>query len=252
MTLVETEGCRADFGLSAPSFDIGAYQFNTLTKVSDDRGTGTEDWVLSGSVASNDSDNNNTNDNGGPNKPVSPKPQLTHTAQNAASILNPNYLMSYVETQTLLQRMGQIRTNDITHAKSWGRIYTGNLSAFNDKRFSDFNMNYYGLQFGIDRKLELGNQNVYYGVMGGLSKGNVDHNVGDGRTKSYSAGLYATLQRQTGLYIDSLVKYMYMSNKFNSLTGGGYYVKGHCNTEGFSIGTEIGKRVQLSSLKQSA
>lgn len=252
LTLVETEGGRADFGLSAPSFDIGAYQFNTLTKVSDDRGAGTEDWVLSGSVASNDSDNNNTNDNGGQNKPVSPKPLLTHTAQNAASILNSNYLMSYVETQTLLQRMGQIRTNDITHAESWGRIYTGKLSAFNDKRLSDFNMNYYGLQFGIDRKLGLGNQNVYYGVMGGLSKGNVDHNVGDGRSKSYSAGLYATLQRQTGLYVDGLVKYMYMSNKFNSLTGGGYYVKGHGNTKGFSIGTEIGKRVQLSSLKQNA
>ncbi len=257
-TLVETEGGRANFGLSAPSFDIGAYQFNTLTKVSNNRGAGTEDWVLSGSVASNDNNNNTdgnnggTNDNGGQNRPISPKPQLTHTAQNAASILNSNYLMSYVETQTLLQRMGQIRTNDITHGEAWGRIYTGKLSSFNDKRLSDFDMNYYGLQLGIDRKLGHNNQDIYYGIMGGLSKGDVDHNVGDGNTKSYSVALYATLQSQTGFYVDGLVKYMYMSNKFNSLTGGGYNVKGHGNTEGFSIGTEIGKRVQLSSARQNA
>ncbi|NUE67638.1 autotransporter outer membrane beta-barrel domain-containing protein [Snodgrassella sp. ESL0253] len=249
-TLVETEGGGANFGLSAPSFDIGAYQFSTLTKVSNNRGAGTEDWVLSGSAASND--NNNTNDNGGQNKPVSPKPQLTHTAQNAASILNSNYLMSYVETQTLLQRMGQIRTNNTSHGETWGRIYTGKLSSFNDKRLSDFDMNYYGLQFGIDRKLGHNNEDIYYGIMGGLSKGDVNHNVGDGNTKSYSVALYATLQSQNGFYMDGLVKYMYMSNKFNSLTGGSYSVKGHGNTEGFSIGTEIGKRVQLSSARQTA
>jgi outer membrane autotransporter protein len=258
-TLVETEGGGANFGLSSPSFDIGAYQFNTLSKVSNGRGAGTEDWVLSGSVASNNNDNSGNsdnnggiNDNSGQNKPISPKPQLTHTAQNAANILNSNYLMSYVETQTLLQRMGQIRTNDTIDGEVWGRVYTGKLNSFNDKRLSNFDMSYYGLQFGIDRKLANHNQDIYYGIMGGLSKGDVNHNVGDGNTKSYSVALYSTVQSQTGFYVDGLVKYMHMSNKFNSLTGGGYHVKGHGSTEGFSIGTEIGKRVQLSSAMQNA
>ncbi|WP_144353388.1 autotransporter outer membrane beta-barrel domain-containing protein [Snodgrassella alvi] len=252
-TLVETEGGGANFGLSSPSFDIGAYQFNTLSKVSNGHGAGTEDWVLSGSVASNNNDNSGgINDNSGQNKPISPKPSLTHTAQNAANILNSNYLMSYVETQTLLQRMGKIRANDTIDGEVWGHVYTGKLSSFNDKRLSNFDMSYYGLQFGIDRKLANHKQDIYYGIMGGLSKGDVNHNVGDGYTKSYSVALYSTVQSQTGFYVDGLVKYMHMSNKFNSLTGGGYHVKGHGSTEGFSIGTEIGKRVQLSSAMQNA
>ncbi|KES11411.1 Autotransporter beta-domain protein, partial [Snodgrassella alvi SCGC AB-598-O11] len=36
------------------------------------------------------------------------------------------------------------------------------------------------------------------------------------------------------------------TNKFNSMTAGGYHVKGDGNTNGFSIGAEVGKRIHLS------
>ena len=155
--------------------------------------------------------------------------------------------MSYVETQTLLQRMGQIRTDDTASGKVWGRIYTGKLNSFNDNRLSGFDMDYYGLQMGLDRKLNYDKVNLYYGLMGGLSRGEVDHNVGDGSTKSYSLGLYGTLQSQNGFYLDGLVKYMHMTNKFNTLTGGGYRVNGDGHTNGFSLGAEMGKRIRLTS-----
>ena len=229
--LVETNGGDAKFSLVSSAIDIGGYEFNTLDEFGNSNGS---DWILSASSNS-----------GTGTKPGS-KPNLTNTAKNAANILNSNYLMSYVETQTLLQRMGQIRTDDTASGKVWGRIYTGKLSSFNDKRLSGFNMDYYGLQLGLDRKLNYDKVNLYYGVMGGLSRGEVDHNVGDGSTKSYSLGLYGTLQSQNGFYLDGLVKYMHMTNKFNSMTAGGYHVKGDGNTNGFSIGAEVGKRIHLS------
>lgn len=244
ITLVETEGGGANFALSVPSVDIGPYEFNQLTQVNNVRGSGSEDWVLSAS-SNNNNNNNGNNDN---NKDTgNTKPKLTHTAQNAVNILNSNYLMNYVETQTLLQRMGQLRKNGTTGGDAWGRIYTGKLSSFNDSRLSNFDMNYYGLQLGIDRKLENDNQDIYFGIMGAMSRGNIDHNVGDGNTKSYSLGMYTTLLNQSGFYVDGLVKYMHMSNKFNSRTGGGYNVKGDGDTKGFSIGAEIGQRIYLSS-----
>ncbi|MBI0098575.1 MULTISPECIES: autotransporter outer membrane beta-barrel domain-containing protein [unclassified Snodgrassella] len=265
--LVETNGGDAKFSLSSSAIDIGGYEFNTLDEFGNSNPDGS-DWILSASGpvgGSNDigqgGAGSGSNDNGGSGsgntgngdgtsggsdtKPGS-KPNLTNTAKNSANILNSNYLMSYVETQTLLQRMGQIRTDDTASGKVWGRIYTGKLNSFNDNRLSGFDMDYYGLQMGLDRKLNYDKVNLYYGLMGGLSRGEVDHNVGDGSTKSYSLGLYGTLQSQNGFYLDGLVKYMHMTNKFNSMTAGGYHVKGDGNTNGFSIGAEVGKRIHLS------
>ena len=229
--LVETEGGDANFTLATPYVDVGAFKYNKLSQVTD-RGNGSKDWVLS--TSSN-----------------SPTPELSDTAQDAANILNTNYLMNYVETQTLLQRMGQIRTDDTASGKVWGRIYTGKLSSFNDNRLSGFDMDYYGLQLGLDRKLNYDKVNLYYGVMGGLSRGEVDHNVGDGSTKNYSLGLYGTLQSQNGFYLDGLVKYMHMTNKFNTLTGGGSRVTGDGHTNGFSMGAEIGKRIHLTTAENN-
>ena len=260
--LVETNGGDAKFTLSSSSVDIGGYQFNTLDEFDNSNPDG-KDWILSassnsdsnqGGETSGGSDSNNDNgsagDSGSGTKPKpkpDSKPNLTNTAKNAANILNSNYLMSYVETQTLLQRMGQIRTDDTASGKVWGRIYTGKLNSFNDNRLSGFDMDYYGLQMGLDRKLNYDKVNLYYGLMGGLSRGEVDHNVGDGSTKSYSLGLYGTLQSQNGFYLDGLVKYMHMTNKFNTLTGGGYRVNGEGHTNGFSLGAEMGKRIRLTS-----
>ena len=255
--LVETNGGDAKFSLSSSAIDIGGYEFNALDDFDNANPDG-KDWILSASsksdsdngesTAGSGSDNNNNGSTGGSGTKPKPdsKPNLTNTAKNAANILNSNYLMNYVETQTLLQRMGQLRTDDTASGKVWGRIYTGKLSSFNDKRLSGFDMDYYGLQLGLDRKLNYDKVNIYYGVMGGLSRGEVDHNVGDGSTNSYSLGLYGTLQSQNGFYLDGLVKYMHMTNKFNSMTAGGYHVKGDGNTNGFSIGAEVGKRIHLS------
>ena len=255
--LVETNGGDVKFSLFSSAIDIGGYEFNTLDGLDNSNSNGS-DWILSASSKSDDNnngsidsntDNNNNDSTGGSGTKPKPdsRPNLTNTAKNAANILNSNYLMNYVETQTLLQRMGQIRTDDTESGKVWGRIYTGKLSSFNDKRLSGFDMDYYGLQLGLDRKLDYDKVNFYYGIMGGLSRGEVDHNVGDGSTKSYSLGLYGTLQSQNGFYLDGLLKYMHMSNKFNSMTAGGYHVKGDGNTNGFSIGAEVGKRIHLSN-----
>ncbi|KES12582.1 hypothetical protein SASC598O02_000100, partial [Snodgrassella alvi SCGC AB-598-O02] len=108
--------------------------FNTLNGF-ENSNPGGKDWMLSASPKSNngggssDTGNGDNTGNGGGTsggsgtKPDS-RPNLTNTAKNAANILNSNYLMNYVETQTLLQRMGQLRTDDTASGKVWGRIYT--------------------------------------------------------------------------------------------------------------------------------
>lgn len=214
-----TLGGDAGTGIQQTYVDVGAYRYTLGQEENTTRASGPVYWSLQAA--------------GGPT--------LTNLAQNAAGILNVNYLLGYVETQTLLQRMGELRSSD-SQGDVWGRVYTGKLSSFDDPRLSAWDMDYYGVQAGIDRRLDVADGTVYVGVMAGTGKGDTSYTVGDGDTKSYHAGIYGTYQMDNGFYLDGILKYTYMRNNINTLTGGGYAVTGHGSSQGFSIGVEGGKR----------
>lgn len=76
----------------------------------------------------------------------------TTTAEAATSFLNSNYLLSYVDTQTLLQRMGQLRNATGTNPEGdfWIRGLGGKLNSFGGQQLSGFDMTYTDTQLGID------------------------------------------------------------------------------------------------------
>lgn len=239
-----TLGGDAGTGVEQTYVDVGAYQY-ILDKEDNTTVAPTNYWTLSAAKTP-------VAPGGGvkPLQPLLPLPPLTNAAQGSVNILNANYLMSHVETQTLLQRMGQLRQRDAQGGDAWGRVYGGKLNSFSDARLAGFDMSYSGMQLGLDRQLDIERGNVYIGAMAGMGKGDVDYAVGSGSTKSYHVGVYGTYQHENGFYIDGIIKYVHMNNKFDTLTGGGYPVSGHGNTKGVSIGVEVGKRFYVQQTDQ--
>lgn len=219
--IIQTADGGADFTLSTATVDVGAYQYelvrgdqvtNSLTPLN------TEDWWL--------------RSNG----------RITRSADNSGNLLNISYLLSNVENQTLLQRLGELRRNRISEGDIWVRGYAGKLTSFQDTSLSGFDMEYNGLQIGADKYL--GND-FYVGMVMGMGKGDVDYEVGSGSVKSNHLGLYGTYKSQNGWYVDAIAKYVHMKNTFDTETGGGNLVEGRGNTNGYSAGIEVGKRFFL-------
>lgn len=182
---------------------------------------------------------------------LAPMKTLNNFAQNSVGLLNTNYLMSYVETQTLLQRMGELRTPG-NQGDVWGRVYTGKLSSFGDDRIGGHDFKYHGLQFGVDRQLDIeaAEGQIYVGGMFGYTKGDTDYNVGSGKTEAYHVGLYGTYMMDNGVYVDGILKYQHLKNSVNSFTGGGYYIDGSDSSSGVSVGIEVGKRFYVQQPDQ--
>jgi outer membrane autotransporter protein len=222
LKVVETHDGVANFSLTTDTVDIGAYQYY-LGRGDGTNGSASTDWWLT------------------------TKKQKSNSADSSANILNINYLLNYVDIQTLLQRMGEIRLNDAQRGDFWLRGYVGKLSSFNDGALRGFDMNYNGVQMGVDKYL---GYNAYVGIMVGTAKADVNYDIGDTSAKSHHLGLYGTFKTQSGWYVDAIAKYVHINNNFTTATGGGYQVEGHAGTSGYSAGVEVGKRVFLSEQSQ--
>lgn len=92
------------------------------------------------------------------------------SADAAISFLNTNYLLSYIDLQTLFQRMGELRSNQGQEGNFWIRSYAGKLNSFSTNHgLRGFHMNYSGLQLGIDKLITGNNGDTYVGLMAGYS-----------------------------------------------------------------------------------
>lgn len=181
---------------------------------------------------------------------LAPTSRLNNFAQNSVGLLNTNYLLSYTEAQTLLQRMGELRTPG-NRGDAWGRIYTGKLSSFDDDRIGGSDFDYHGMQFGVDRQFEhIGNGRAYVGAVVGYTKGDTSYEVGSGKTEGYHVGVYGTYMMDNGFYIDGLLKYQHLKNSVSSFTGGGFAVDGSDSSSGVSLGLEVGKRFYIQQPQQ--
>ena len=221
-TATFTLGGDAGTGVQQSSVDVGAYSYKLFNEDTAARSPTTY-WTLMA--------DGNT---------------LNNTAKNSVNMLNINYLLGYVENQTLLQRMGQLRQSNAKDGDVWGRAYGGSLDHF-DSRLGGMDMKYAGMQVGVDRRLDGHDGRFYIGAAAGTSKGDIDYSVGTGDVQSYHLGVYGTYMANNGFYVDGIVKYMHMKNEFNTVTGGGLSVDGSGNTNGYSIGVEAGKRFYLQN-----
>lgn len=164
-----------------------------------------------------------------------------------------SYLMAYADTQTLLQRMGDLRKSPYAQGL-WFRIHGGKFESNAKSYVRGFDMDYGGVQIGYDRKRESKwDGDIYTGVMFGYSKGDLDygHN-GTGGVDSKTLGIYGTYIGQNGFYIDAILKYQWMENDFEVLDSQGTQVKGgDVDTGGLGFSVEVGQRIALGGTQKS-
>lgn len=224
LTVVETNDGGGKFALTN-KVEAGGYLYG-LRKADNDK-----DWELYGLPS----------DNGGGTQ--------TSSALAGASFLNTSYLLNYVDNQTLLQRLGDLRLKGSDNAQDgfWMRSYGGKLSSFAGSSLSGFDMPYWGTQLGVDKAIELSSAKLVVGTMAGLTQAKPNYDDGDGNAKNYTLGFYATYYHDNGLYLDGLLKYNNIHNQFNVKDTAGKTIKGKGRTQGISGSIEAGKRFWLAS-----
>lgn len=247
LKIIETADGVATFALTS-GVDIGAFVYGL------DRGDTTQledinHWYLSGTPGGTTPPGPGPGPGTNPG-PGSSNPPLTNAANASANILHINYLLNYVENQTLLQRLGELRRADAS-AQAWVRAYGGKLDSFDGQGLSGFDMDYSGVQFGADRYFSYNDAQIYVGAMAGMTDASPSYQKGDGDNTSYHIGLYGTYKTASGFYVDAIAKYMQVDNSYNTTTSGGYLVKGDGDTRGYAIGVEIGKRFYFTSGTES-
>lgn len=171
----------------------------------------------------------------------------TPVAQAAIETMNAGYLLTFAETQTLMQRMGDLRGGQ-ANGGAWARTFGGRFDISGTTHLPNgFDMDYAGVQVGVDRQLTLDNTgNLYLGGMFGASQSDQDYARGDGKITASHVGLYGTYVHPNGFYVDTLVKYTHMRHKDNPIDTLGQRQSAKASTDGFSGSLEVGKRFHLA------
>ncbi|MDR1075596.1 MAG: autotransporter outer membrane beta-barrel domain-containing protein, partial [Xanthomonadaceae bacterium] len=176
------------------------------------------------------------------------EPELNNTADAATNLLNVNYLLSYIDTQTLLQRMGDLRHT--RQGDVWARVYTGRLDSFGDRLLSGFKRDYNGVQVGADRRIEVGADEFFLGGMLGYAKADPKHGYGNSDAESFAAAVYATYGTEDDFYVDGLAKFFRTDNNFKVRDSQGAWVTGDGSSNGYGASIEAGKRFYLDESRE--
>lgn len=172
---------------------------------------------------------------------------LTPEADVAMNTFRGAYILSYAEMNTLVQRLGDLRTTPKLSGL-WFRVHGGKFEADRGNTLKAFDMDYGGVQIGYDRRIENNwNGDIYAGVMFGYAKGDIDYQKGaDGESTSKSVGLYGTFIKPDGFYVDAVLKYQWVDNEFDAFDLNGMKVTGDsADTNGLGASLEIGKNLSL-------
>ncbi|MGN0881655.1 autotransporter family protein [Cloacibacillus porcorum] len=226
LTLVKTGDGKAEFTLTGKDnlTDIGAWSYGLRRALANE-----SHWELF------------------PTKRPSPP------ASAAVNTFMGGYLLAYAETQTLMQRLGDLRDTDY-NSGYWFRFHGGKMESNSRSFVRDFDMKYGGAQVGYDRKIKNSwKGDTYVGGYFGYSKGDLDYSILDGGTggsgsvDSKTLGLYGTYIADNGFYVDAVLKYMWMKNDFDVLDSDGGHVTGDgLSTGGVGLSLELGKRFRFT------
>lgn len=182
-------------------------------------------------------------------KPAAPaQPEISSAADAGANFLNVNYLINIAETQTLLQRFGDLRQQNHL-GDGWIRGIGGRFTDFASGKLSRFSLSYSGMQFGFDRQIAPETP-VTLGVFMGVTNGKADYAAGRGDLKSSHAGLYISALAHNGLWLDGVVKYARMKNSFSVRDSQNAMVSGEGTSNSYSASLEGGKRFYLTHPEQ--
>lgn len=234
LTVVETADGNGLFRLRN-KVELGGYVY--------DLGQKGNDWQLASSGVIDPQSEPESNSNPGP------KPEISEGGKAPVQAINAGYLLNMAETQTLLQRMGELRGGE-SNGNVWLRGFGGGFDNKMSPRISGFDMTYEGTQLGADKRFNLSGGDFYLGAMTGLSRSEQDYNSGDGTVRSYHFGLYGTYIHQSGFYVDSLVKYSDMKYKFGVNDTAGNRVSADTSSDNYSASVEVGQRFHFNAEKE--
>ncbi|GKX53807.1 autotransporter outer membrane beta-barrel domain-containing protein [Budvicia aquatica] len=169
---------------------------------------------------------------------------ITTAADAGANFLNIGYLMNYADTQTLLQRMGDLRQNS-SHGNMWIRGFAGKFDSFSGGKLSRFDMDYQGMQIGADKRISV-EMPLFIGGYLGTTTGDSNYASGDGTAKASNVGLYTAYMADNGFYLDAIAKYSNIKNNFNVRDTQNEQVRGNGNSNGVSLSLEAGQKFNLT------
>lgn len=223
-TLVETADQNGSFTLSTGTVDSGAWTYSlrqaqNISNSVNTAGTGAN-WELYAS-------------------------SLSNPGGGGVNTFYAAYLLGYAETNTLIQRLGDLRQTPSENGL-WFRAHGGKFKSNAKSYVKPFEMDYWGIQLGYDRKLNIGwDGDAYFGVMFGYSTGDLDYlSTGNGEVNSKMAGIYGTFIQPNGFYLDAILKYQWMDNEFSTLDSDNTIVTGNdVSTGGLGFSVEVGQRI---------
>lgn len=223
-TLIEDADGTADFSLAGGYANLGLWHYGLESVAS---ASGGASWQLYSLGTASD------------------------PASAAVNTFRGTWLMGYAETQTLIQRMGDLRRSP-NLSGVWFRVHGGKFEADAGRFAGAFDMDYGGVQVGFDRKFDKWNGDLYLGAMFSYADGDLDFEGmrGDGTINSRTLGVYGTYARPDGFYLDAVLKYQWADNKFHTVEPlGGVISAPSASTGGFGMSLEAGKRFQIGEAK---
>ncbi|OLS60513.1 autotransporter outer membrane beta-barrel domain-containing protein [Pseudomonas putida] len=182
-----------------------------------------------------------------PNQSVPHLPQNQRLSKGANAALGMQTAAAglwHNEMGTLNRRLGELRLGE-DEGGLWARAMTTeqHLKA-NDSRAFDQNIN--GTQLGADAVITDGNGRLYVGGMLGAARSEQDFGErSKGVIDSRSVGLYTTWIGDTGLYVDTVVKYDHLDGQVKVTDNLGHRVRGRYDGNAYGASVEVGRQFVL-------
>ncbi|WP_248917153.1 autotransporter outer membrane beta-barrel domain-containing protein [Pseudomonas entomophila] len=164
----------------------------------------------------------------------------------AMALFNTPITVAYGELSSLRSRMGELRYSEGRNAGVWMRAYGNQYNVSGASLGAGYQQNQRGLSLGAD--MQLADSDWLLGVLAGSSRSdlNLDHGT-SGTVDSYYVGGYATwLDRETGFYVDTVLKYNRYQNNAKVGLSDHTRSKGDYDTHGVSASVEAGKHIKLN------
>lgn len=219
LTLVRTAAGDAQFALTGGRVDLGAWSYDLAQRQG---GTGGTEWFLD------------------------PTTQVISPGASAVlALFNSPITLLYGEASSLRSRMGELRFNG-GQSGAWARTY-GNQYNVSESSGVAYKQNQQGLSLGADARLN--DSDVLGGVMVGFSESDLSLEHGtSGTVKSYYFGPYVTwMDRDTGYYVDGVLKFNRFRNEAKVGLSDGTRAKGDYDNWGVSASVEGGRHIKLSN-----
>ena len=184
--------------------------------------------------------------------------KLTPGAESSLSFSNTIYQINLLNTETLVQRLGEIHFDktDLKPHNAWIKHVNGKYTNFANDAIGSFNTHYWGIKAGFDW-LNLRNNWINYN---GISVENLNASTYpkrfEGKTKisGKGIGIYSTwLNKNNDIYIDLVGKMMRYKGKYDIVNYSNENIKSNnANINSYLLSIETGKRSYLLQKKEKA